>query len=106
HAFRAQGGSMQPVLGAGDSLFLRAVAVDALRVGDIVAYWTPGATPERDRLTCHRLVARLRNRRTGRYELYLKGDAASGIERLVPGERSEILAKVVAVSRDGRTQPM
>jgi hypothetical protein len=97
YAFRPRGGSMRPWLRAGDSLFVTAVAEDDVHPGDILLYWRPGATPDDDALTCHRLVARRGSR------IYAKGDAIPHIERFDNGRQAEILGKVQAISRDGRT---
>ena len=50
---------MRPWLRPGDALFIQAVGETELAAGDILLYWTPGPTADEDRLTCHRLVARL-----------------------------------------------
>lgn len=100
YAFKPRGGSMRPFLKAGDSLFIQAASEGELGAGDILLYWSPGRTPDQDVLTCHRMVARV----PGRAPRYLtKGDALSHIERFENGRQTEILGKVSAVSRDGKT---
>jgi hypothetical protein len=103
YAFKPKGGSMRPFLKTGDSLFIQAAGESEVAAGDILLYWTPGRTPEEDALTCHRMVGRMPAMR-GRAAKYLtKGDALSHIEKFENGRQTEILGKVSAVSRDGRT---
>jgi hypothetical protein len=103
YAFKPRGSSMRPFLKSGDSLFIQAAGESDLAAGDVLLYWTPGRTPDEDALTCHRLVARVPAGR-GRAARYLtKGDSLSHIERFENGRTSEILGKVSAISRDGRT---
>ncbi len=110
YAFKPKGGSMRPFLRAGDALFIQAVGEAQMVPGDILLYWTPGATPHEDRLTCHRMVARLGAGATptGRrkFKFYMKGDALSAIEGFENGKESEILGRVSAISRDGTTVPV
>jgi hypothetical protein len=95
--------SMLPWLKPGDVLFVKAVHETELVAGDVVVYWSPGPTPDDDKLTCHRLVGRSA-RPGGSVPIYVtKGDALSHFERFENGRRSEILGKVVAISRDGQT---
>ena len=104
YAFSPRGSSMKPWLRAGDSLFVQAVAAAETGPGDIVLYWTPGPSPDKDQLTCHRMVAKTPTpsgpQTTQRF--YMKGDAQSSIERFENGRESEILGRVSAISRDGR----
>jgi len=113
YAYQPRGTSMKPWLRSGDSLFIEAVDAQQLLAGDVVLYWTPGPTPHEDRLTCHRLVARRSVRGPARpaglgarTKFYMKGDARSAIERFEDGRESEILGRVSAVARDGRSQPV
>lgn len=110
YAFRPKGTSMRPWLKPGDSLFIEAAGEASLAPGDILLYWTPGPRPEDDRLTCHRMVARVKAKRGAqpehKFKYYMKGDARSGIERFENGRESEILGRVSAISRDGRTWPV
>lgn len=110
YAYRPRGTSMRPWLRSGDSLFIQAVGEADLASGDIVLYWTPGPSPHEDRLTCHRMVARVGAGATAtgkrKYKFYMKGDARSAIEGFENGRESEILGRVSAVSRDGRTVPV
>lgn len=96
--------SMLPWLKPGDVLFVKTVDETELVAGDVVIYWSPGATPGDDKLTCHRLVGRS-PRAGGAVPIYVtKGDALSHFEHFENGRRSEILGKVVAVSRDGQAR--
>jgi hypothetical protein len=104
YAFRPRGGSMRPWLRSGDSLFVTRVKEEEIRAGDVLLYWRPGATPDDDALTCHRMVARVPVR--GGSRIYAKGDALPDIERFENGRQAEILGKVQAVSRDGRVSPV
>jgi hypothetical protein len=112
YAYKPRGTSMRPWLRSGDSLFIQAVAEAELAPGDIVLYWTPGPLPEQDRLTCHRMVGRLKESGSGtaagapQFKFYMKGDAVSGIESFENGKQSQILGRVSAISRDGRMVPM
>lgn len=110
YAFRPKGTSMRPWLKPGDALFIEAAGEASLASGDILLYWTPGPRPEDDRLTCHRMVARVKAKRgtqpEHKFKYYMKGDARSGIERFENGRESEILGRVSAISRDGRTWPV
>jgi hypothetical protein len=50
---------MRPWLKSGDSLFIQSAPEAELAAGDILLYWSPGATPDEDALTCHRMVGRV-----------------------------------------------
>jgi hypothetical protein len=105
YASRSKGTSMRPWLKPGDALFVEAVPETQLAAGDILLYWNPGATPDDDLLVCHRLVSRSTG--PGGDERYVtKGDSNSRLERFENHKRYEILGKVVAVARDGKTRPM
>lgn len=110
YAYKPRGGSMRPWLRSGDALFIQAVGEANFAPGDILLYWTPGPRPHEDRLTCHRLVARLPAGASGsgdpKFKLYMKGDAQSTIEAFENGKQSEVLGRVSAISRDGRTVPV
>lgn len=112
YAYKPRGSSMRPWLRPGDALFIQAVGEAEMSPGDILLYWTPGATPHDDRLTCHRMVARVN---TGggstaagqpQFKFFMKGDALSTIENFENGRQSEILGRVSAVSRDGKMVPV
>lgn len=97
---------MRPWLRPGDSLFVEATRESALVPGDMLLYWSPGPTPEEDLLVCHRLVSRS-DTATGMPSTYVtKGDANSRVERFENGRRYEVLGRVVAISRDGKTRPV
>jgi hypothetical protein len=106
YAFKPKGSSMRPWLKSGDSLFIQSAAEAELSPGDILLYWTPGATPEQDALTCHRMVARVPGLRGNAPTFLTKGDAMSHIESFENHRQSEILGKVAAISRDGKTWPV
>jgi hypothetical protein len=97
---------MRPWLKSGDSLFIQAAVESELAPGDILLYWTPGPTPDQDRLTCHRMVGRLPAMRGSAPKFLTKGDALSQIESFENHRTSEILGKVAAISRDGKTWPV
>jgi hypothetical protein len=104
YAFKPKGSSMRPWLKSGDSLFIQAVPESELAPGDIILYWTPGTTPDRDKLTCHRLVGRWAEGHRSKF--MTKGDALSEIERFENKRQSEVLGRVAAISRDGKTWPV
>jgi hypothetical protein len=106
YAFKPKGGSMRPWLKHGDSLFIQAVSEAELAPGDILLYWTPGPTPDQDLLTCHRMVARVPRSRGKQSRFLTKGDALSRIDSFENHRGSEILGKVAAISRDGKTWPV
>jgi hypothetical protein len=110
YAYKPRGTSMRPWLRAGDALFIQAVGEAEMAPGDILLYWTPGPTAHEDRLTCHRMVARLGTGATPtgkrKFKFFMKGDARSSIEGFENGRESEILGRVSAISRDGKTMPV
>jgi hypothetical protein len=106
YAFKPRGSSMRPWLKSGDSLFIQSSAETELGAGDILLYWTPGPTPDDDALTCHRMVGRVPAMRGDGPKFLMKGDALSRIDSFENGRQSEILGKVAAVSRDGKTWPV
>jgi hypothetical protein len=106
YAFKPRGSSMRPWLKSGDSLFIQSAAEAELAPGDILLYWTPGATAEEDVLTCHRMVGRMPGMRGAAAKFLTKGDAMSHIESFENHRQSEILGKVAAISRDGKTWPV
>jgi hypothetical protein len=83
---------MRPYIQSGDTVLVEKVAPHDLDPGDIVLYWTPGATPDEDKLICHRLVAN-----SGK--VYTKGDAVSRIHTFENNRQAEILGRVSAISR-------
>jgi hypothetical protein len=106
YAFKPRGNSMRPWLKSGDSLFIQSAGEGEFRSGDILLYWTPGENPDDDNLTCHRMVGRLPALSGSAARFVTKGDAVSSIEHFEDGRQSEILGKVSAVARDGKTWPM
>ena len=106
YAFKPKGASMRPWLKSGDSLFIQSAAETELAPGDILLYWTPGATADEDALTCHRMVGRVPAIRGSAPKFLTKGDALSQIESFENHRQSEILGKVAAISRDGKTWPV
>lgn len=106
YAFKPQGNSMKPWLKSGDSLFIQAAEDAELAAGDILLYWSPGETPEDDVLTCHRMVGRVPAMGGLASRIVTKGDAISSIEHFENGRQSEVLGKVSAVARDGKTWPV
>jgi hypothetical protein len=106
YAFKPRGTSMRPWLKSGDSLFIQAAAETELGAGDILLYWSPGKTPDDDALTCHRMVGRVPGMRGNAPKFMTKGDAMSRIETFENQRECEILGKVAAISRDGKTWPV
>jgi hypothetical protein len=106
YAFKPQGSSMRPWLKAGDSLFIQSGAEAELSSGDVLLYWRPGASPDDDRLICHRMVARVPDLASGSPKYLTKGDSLSRFEGFENRRDAEILGKVAAVSRDGKTWPV
>ena len=106
YAFKPKGSSMRPWLKSGDSLFIQAAVETELMPGDILLYWRPGPTAEKDALTCHRMVARVPGMGGNAPKFLTKGDAMSQIESFENHRQSEILGKVAAISRDGKTWPV
>jgi hypothetical protein len=106
YAFKPKGSSMRPWLKSGDSLFIQSADETELAAGDILLYWRPGPTPDRDALTCHRMVGRLPAMRGSAPKFLTKGDSLSHIESFENHRDSEILGKVAAISRDGKTWPV
>lgn len=106
YAFKPRGASMRPWLKSGDSLFIQAAHETELQAGDILLYWRPGATPDQDTLTCHRMVGRVPAMRGQGPKVLTKGDSLSQIESFENHRQTEILGKVTAISRDGKTWPV
>jgi len=106
YAFKPKGSSMRPWLKSGDSLFIQSAGEAELAAGDILLYWSPGAKPDDDALTCHRMVGRVPAMRGNAPKFLTKGDAMSRIETFENQRECEILGKVAAISRDGKTWPV
>jgi len=97
YSFRPKGAGMRPWLKNGDALLIQSAPVSALADGDVLLYWTPGATPDDDALICQRLVTHVSPQ---------PGDAKARIDSFENGRQSEILGKLAVVSRDGKTWPL
>lgn len=106
YAFKPQGNSMRPWLKAGDSLFIQSAGESELSAGDILVYWSPGEEPGDDVLTCHRMMGRVPALGPFAARIATKGDALRSIEYFENGRQAEILGKVSAVARDGKTWPV
>jgi hypothetical protein len=89
--FRARGRSMAPFIRDGDIVTVAPIAEAPLRLGDVVAF----LTPEEDRLTLHRLVARQGE------AWMLQGDNLQFPDGLVP--QQSILGRVTGIARRGRS---
>jgi signal peptidase len=89
--FRARGWSMAPFIRDGDVITVTPVPHGLPRIGQVVAFVTPGE----ERLVVHRMVGR----RGG--ALLIQGDSAPhGADGIIPGEN--ILGRVTRVERNGR----
>jgi hypothetical protein len=86
YAFSPRGGRLRPYVKSGDSLLIQAADKDALDVGDVVLYWSPGRTPDDDGLRCHRVGTPLP-----------KGQSWA---------HAEVLGRISGLARDGRSLPM
>lgn len=90
--FQAHGDSMHPVILSGDYLLVEPVAPELVIRGDIVLSLT-----ERG-LTAHRVVS------TGPATFTTRGDNAPAAD--APFSAAQLLGRVKAVERDGRSRPM
>ncbi len=88
------GWSMTPFVKPGDRLVVEPVAVDRLRIGDLVTYRSVIG----DTMVCHRCVRKARSN-TG-VRLYLRGDAGTGSGEWVEADR--VRGRVVAIQRGRR----
>jgi hypothetical protein len=98
YTFRPKGSALRPWLKSDDSLRIQMAPVSELAPGDVLLYWTPGATPDDDALVCQRLVTRAPARKGS--------DKMFAVESFENGRESEILGKLAAVSRDGKVLPL
>ena len=103
-AFSPRGSSMRPWLRTGDSLFVEAVDPAKVVAGDVVLYWRAGRTPDQDSLICHRVLGRLPTERGARF--YAKGDSLGHIETFDDGMDAQVIGRVKAISRNGRSWPV
>ncbi|HVZ75448.1 MAG TPA: hypothetical protein VHJ20_23895 [Polyangia bacterium] len=86
YAFQPKGSGLRPFIKTGGSMLVEAATREELDVGDIVLYWVPGKTPDRDVLKCHRVGVPLP-----------KGESWA---------HAEVLGRVSGVARDGKQIPM
>jgi hypothetical protein len=103
-AFSPRGSSMRPWLRTGDALFVEAVDPARVVAGDVVLYWRAGRRPEQDSLICHRVLGRLPTEHGARF--YAKGDALGHIETFDHGRDAQVIGRVKAISRNGRSWPL
>ncbi len=95
--FRAEGSSMAPAIRHGDVVTIAPIRPEAVRRGGIVLARRPGG------LLVHRVVA-VRRRADGRRDFVLRGDGKGGCD--APIDERDLLATVVAVTRNGRAIPV
>ena len=94
--FRAPGQSMSPTIRDGEVVLVAPVRAEEVRRGDIVLY----RASERRCVIAHRVVCVERGKGQAR-SFILRGDASVTCD--APIEASQILGRVAAVERDGRT---
>jgi signal peptidase I len=94
--FRAPGHSMSPTIRDGEMVLVAPVKGDEVRRGDILLY----RCSERRRVIAHRVVCVEQGSRQTR-SFILRGDSSVTCD--APVEASQILGRVTAVERDGRT---
>ena len=87
--FRAEGDSMYPTIRKGEAIVVEPVPAAGLRKGDVALYRT-----ERG-ITAHRVVA------SGKTRFKMRGDAMASPNE--PVDIQQILGRVVAVEREGRS---
>ncbi|MDY6989138.1 MAG: signal peptidase I [Thermodesulfobacteriota bacterium] len=88
--FQATGFSMSPFIRNGDVITLFPLTADTIRLGDVVAFVSPGT----ERLVIHRVIAR------NGHTLFITGDNAAEADG--PVARENILARVARVERKGK----
>lgn len=93
--FRAPGRSMHPTIRDGEAITVAPVAAEAVRRGDIVLYRLDRS------VIAHRVAGIERDAAKG-LRFMLRGDACGG--RDAPVAAGQVLGRVVAVERGGRTQ--
>jgi len=91
--FRAQGGSMSPLIRAGDIVTVEAAETRALRVGDVVLFQSGNLA------VVHRMLYQYV--RGGTTYLLTKGDSIPDPDRPVPATR--LMGRVKAIERHGRS---
>jgi len=90
--FRAKGVSMHPFVRNGDLLYVQAVALDRVHIGDLVLFRIAGS-----KVAVHRV---LRRKRFGEEIAFVvKGDRVERPDGIVPAEN--VLGVVIARERDG-----
>lgn len=94
--FPAVGGSMSPLIQAGDVLVVAPLHDHPPRPGEILLVLIDGVHP-----TAHRLIAQRAHR--GRKLLCLKGDSTGRWDRVVADD--EVLGRVTALERAGQVHP-
>jgi hypothetical protein len=92
--FRAAGSSMHPTIRDGEPIILKRIDLAQLGKGDIVL------SRQRERLIAHRIV-RLTKTNGLTTSVLLQGDALAACDE--PVRAAAIVAKVVAVEREGRS---
>lgn len=92
--FRPSGQSMFPTIKDGETICVEPVAPETLKLGDIVLYrFSRGVIAHR--------VKRINRQTNGTLSFVLRGDSSATDDQ--PINATEILGRVVAVERDGRT---
>lgn len=92
--FRVRGTSMRPWIGDGDMLEFEPLFDRPPGIGEVVLCKLPG-----DHVVAHRVLGRARPPAGSFYRI--GGDANPFVDGLIPAD--QILARAVAVRRDGRT---
>ncbi len=105
YGFRPRGHSMKPWIQDGQTVFVAPANTMSLTPGQVLVYWTPGASPSEDLLTCHRLISKLAAG-TNRFRFYTKGDNASRISAFENGRNAQILGTVVRPCSAGAPMPL
>jgi hypothetical protein len=95
--FRADGWSMHPAIRCGEMIHVQPLGNARIRTGDVLLY------RRRRSVVAHRVV-RMTSPPNGTAEVVLRGDAADCADAPVAVE--QLLGRVIAVERNGRTQPL
>lgn len=94
--FRARGTSMLPSIADGEAIIVEPILNGSIRRGDILLY-----SSERRGVTAHRVVKIERAGNGEAARLTLRGDASTSAD--APIAATEVLGRVRAVERDGRS---